>query len=256
MDARGAEHAHREHGVKAAGKKGEGFQTVAVLLEIAFMVSTIQKFGKLVKTRGARKKITLAALAKFCYHPTFFNPQPTEHMKAILLSLLCAATASAQVVFVDMGHLVLRHPRTADDRAALDRTLKRSEAEIATEKEDLEKMSKEFEAAAKEAQNPALSAAAKKKAEDNAETKRRDLEERVRQVEARILFLRDQLAKQEEGYLEKTTGEIREFIKIVAQKKGYKAVLPKQLAVYADPALDITEEIATAMALPPLSDAE
>jgi len=177
-------------------------------------------------------------------------------MKAILVSLLAALTASAQVVFIDMGNLVQRHPRTADDKAALERTLKRYEAEIAAEKAELEKLNDEFEAAVKEAQNPALSAAAKKKAEDNAGLKRRDLLERDRQASERVILLREQLAKQEEGYLEKTTGEIRDFIKIVAQKKGYKAVLPKQLAIYADPALDITEEIAAAMLLPPLSDAD
>ena len=177
-------------------------------------------------------------------------------MKIILLSLLTAITASAQVVFVDMGQLVQRHPRTADDKAALERAFKLAEAEIALKRTELEKMNDEFEAAAKEAQNPALSAAARKKAEDTAAIKRRDLLETDRQASERVILLREQLAKQEEGYLEKTTGEIREFIKIVAQKKAYKAVLPKQLAIYADPGLDITEEIATAMALPPLSDAE
>ena len=177
-------------------------------------------------------------------------------MKAILLALLAVATASAQVVFVDMGNLVKRHPRTADDTAALERTFKRYEAEIATEKSELEKLNNEFEAAVKEAQNPALSAAAKKKAEDTATIKRRDLIERDRQATERVALLREQLAKQEEGYLEKTTGEIREFIKIVAVKKGYKAVLPKHLAIYADPSLDITEEIASAMTLPPLPDGE
>ncbi|MCL1887863.1 MAG: OmpH family outer membrane protein [Kiritimatiellaeota bacterium] len=174
-------------------------------------------------------------------------------MKTILLSLLTALTASAQVVFVDMGNLVKRHPRTAEDEASLTRALQGADAEIKIKQEELKKQQADFEAAAKEAQNPALSAAAKKKAEDVAMKKRDDLLERDRQVQEHIALLSRQLDDQRDRYLDKTTGEIKQFIEIIAKRKGYKAVLPKQFAIYADPSLDITEEVAKAMDLPALA---
>jgi Skp family chaperone for outer membrane proteins len=177
-------------------------------------------------------------------------------MKILLLSLLTAFTASAQVVFVDLGNLVQRHPRTAHDKTLLQQAFDRAEAEINIKKTEVEKLNDDFEAAVKEAQNPALSAAAKKKAEDAVAIKRRDLLERDRQASEDVVRLRDQLAKQEEGYLEATTTEIRKCIEAVAKAKGYKAVLPKQLAIYSDPALDITEAIAKEMDFPPVSDAK
>jgi len=170
------------------------------------------------------------------------------------LAALTACAASAQVVFVDMQNLVKRHPRTAGDTAKLEETVKRYEAEIKAEKDVLDKMQAEFDEAVKAAQNPALNAAAKKKAEDAAIAKRKDLLERDRQASARVEFLRGELAKQEEGYIEETTSEIRRAIASVAKAKGYKAVLPKQFAIYADPGSDITEEIAKEMLLPPLAD--
>ena len=173
-------------------------------------------------------------------------------MKLLLLTLLAAFTASAQVVFVDMATLVQRHPRTANDKAALEKRLAEMEADVAKLKAELEAMNADFEAAVKEAQNPAHSASAKKKAEEAVEDKRERLVERERQAATRVNFLREELADQEERYLKRTTDEIRDHIGLLAKEKGYKAVLPKTLAVYAEPNLDITEEVAKKMQLPPL----
>jgi len=187
------------------------------------------------------------------YHFTPFNPKPkTSIMKIFLLSLLAAMTASAQVVFVDMGALIQRHPRTATDTAALEKRFKEIETEIANERTALEKMQAEFEAAVEKAQNPALSAAAKKKEEDAAKRLRDDLVERDRQASALIQLRRGQLAEQEEGYLKRTTDDIRNGIEVVSKRKGYKAVLPKALAIYADDSLEITEEVAKALGFDPL----
>ena len=173
-------------------------------------------------------------------------------MKIFLLSFLAATAASAQIVFVDMGNLIQRHPRTANDTAELEKRFKEIETEIANERTALEKLQAEFEAAVQEAQNPALNAAAKKRAEDAAKGKRDSLVERDRQASELIQLRREQLAKQEEGYLKRTTDEIRNGIEIVSKQKGYKAVLPKALAIYMDDSLDITEEVAKVMTFPPL----
>ena len=173
-------------------------------------------------------------------------------MKIFLLSFLAALSASAQVVFVDMGNLIQRHPRTAGDKAALEKTVNEMETEIAGLRAKLVQMNEEFEAAVQEAQNPALSAAKKKEKEDAAKRKRDDLVERDRQASARVQLLRDQLAEQEERYLAETTKDIRGVIETISKRKGYKAVMPKALTVYMDASLDITEEVATAAGFPPL----
>ncbi len=171
-------------------------------------------------------------------------------MKIFLLSVLAALSASAQVVFVDMANLVQRHPRTATDKVELEKRFREMETEVEGLRTDLDKMNAEFETAVQEAQNPALSAKAKKTAEDTAKDKRERLVERDRQASSRINFLRTELSKQEEGYLNRTTSDIRGVIEIVAKKKGYKTVLPKTVAVYMEPGLDITAEIAKEMGLP------
>ena len=176
-------------------------------------------------------------------------------MKILLISLLATFTASAQIVFVDMANLVMRHPRTEADKAQLTKDYASLEEEIAKLQVELEAMKKDFEAAVQESQSPALSAAAKKTKEDVALDKRGRLIERDRQASEAVQLRRDQLAKQEEGYLTRTTDDIRNVIEVVSKKKGYKVVLPKAMAVYLEPGLDITAEIAREMALPELEEA-
>ena len=173
-------------------------------------------------------------------------------MKKLLLSFFAALAASAQTVFVDMAELVQRHPRTAADRAALEQDFGAMEAEAEALRNELKTLGEAFEAAVAEAQNPGLSATAKKKAEDDAKAKRDRLVERDRQAGERIQDLRMKIEEKREIFLETTTSEIRKVIAIVARKRGYAAVLPKALAVYMDPALDITAEIAGEMLLPEL----
>ena len=168
-------------------------------------------------------------------------------MKVLLLSLLAAFAASAQTVFVDMADLVKRHPQTAKDKAQLEQSYRELETKVEGLKAVIDKMTGEFETAVKAAQNPALSANAKTQAENTAVEKRRLLLEKDRQATEEIQLDRGHLAEQEESCLERTMKEIRNTIEIVAKKKGYKMVLPKNMAVYMDPGLDITAEIAKAM---------
>ena len=200
-----------------------------------------------------RLKNVFSFPAGLWYHFPLFNPKPkTSIMKIFLLSLLAAMTASAQIVFVDMDNLIERHPRTATGTAMLKERVVEIEAEVAKERAGLKKFEDDYRAAVQEAQSPALNAAAKKRADDAAEAKGKELEERLRQAQERIQLRQQQFAKDEEDLFMRVTKDIRENIEMVAKKKGYKAVLPKTIAIYADDSLDITEEIAKAMSLDPL----
>jgi Skp family chaperone for outer membrane proteins len=171
---------------------------------------------------------------------------------AATLALAISTTAYAQgkIAVVDLEKLIRLHPNTADDKKQLENTLK----DYNRQKEQLKALAastaKAFEAAYLEAKNPALSEAARKKAEDAAIEKRKAALEADRNASEKIRELQRDLNAQELKMLRRTSDVIEAAIGEYAKETGIDLVLqlPSKLGpgsgiVYSKPEMDITAEI-------------
>ena len=174
------------------------------------------------------------------------------HFLAAVMALSFTATAFAQqkVAVVDLEKLIRLHPNTTEDKKTLEGTLK----DFNKQKEQLQSLAssarKAFEEAAREATNPALSEAARKKAETVALEKRQTALEAARNADEKIRELQRELNKQEMKMLKRTSDEIERAIAAYARGKGIDLVLqlPSRLSagagvIYSKPEMDITPEI-------------
>ena len=174
------------------------------------------------------------------------------HFLAAVLALSFTATAYAQqkIAVVDLEKLIRLHPNTAEDKKTLEATLK----DFNKQKEQLQALAastrKAFEEAAREATNPALSEAARKKAETVAIDKRQAALEAARGAEEKIRELQRELNKQEVKMLKRTSDIIERAIAAYARGNGIDLVLqlPSRLSagtgvIYSKPEMDITVEI-------------
>ena len=182
----------------------------------------------------------------------------TPYVLAAFLALFLSLTASAQpkIAVVDLEKLIRLHPNTADDKKQLEATLK----DYNKQKEQLQSVAsstrKAFEAAVREATNPALSEAAKQKAEAAAMEKRQAALEADRSATEKIRELQRDLNKQEMKMLKRTSDTIERAIAAYAKGNGIDLVLqlPSKLSagsgvIYSKPEMDITEAIMKLMGI-------
>ena len=168
------------------------------------------------------------------------------------------------IAVVDLEELVRLHPNTASDKKLLEQTLK----EFTAQKEQLQtrfdSARKAFEEAVREVQNPALSEKAKKKAEDEALTRRTAAVEAERELTETVRSLQRQLTDQEVRMLKRTTAEIEEAVAAYArtQKLALVLQLPGEKigavsgVLYAAPPMNITTNIMKLMGIRPEAVAE
>ena len=184
---------------------------------------------------------------------------------AVVACLSGAVSGQAPAIaVVDLEELVRLHPNTASDKKLLEQTLK----EFTAQKEQLQtrfdSARKAFEEAVREVQNPALSEKAKKKAEDEALTRRTAAVEAERELTETVRSLQRQLTDQEVRMLKRTTAEIEEAVAAYArtQKLALVLQLPGEKigavsgVLYAAPPMNITTNIMKLMGIRPEAVAE
>ena len=178
---------------------------------------------------------------------------------AAALALVLSATANAQpkIAVVDLEKLIRLHPNTADDKKLLEATLKNYNKQKEQLKSLAASTAKAFEAAYAETKNPALSEAARKKAEDAAIEKRKAALEADRNASEKIREMQRDLNAQELKMLKRTSDIIEGVIGEYARENGIDLVLqlPSKLSpgagvIYSKPEMDITAEIMKKMDIP------
>lgn len=193
-------------------------------------------------------------------------------MRNRMLPLLAAVVCLSGTVFgqspviavVDLEELVRLHPNTTSDKKLLEQTLKEFTAQKEQLQSRFETTRKAFEEAVREVQNPALSEKAKKKAEDEAMTRRTAAVDAERELTETVRSLQRQLTEQEVRMLKRTTAEIEKAVAAYAKAKQLDLVLQlpgeKMGAVsgvlYAAPPMNITTNIMKLMGIRPEAAAE
>lgn len=170
-----------------------------------------------------------------------------------------AFAAELKVGVIDIEELVRLHPNTAGDKKLLEQTLKdygERRERLQTQAEDARKA---FEAAVKEAQNPALGEKARQRLEEEAMKKRETAVSTDREYTETVRRLQRDLTDQEVRMLKRTTAEIEQVVGAYSREQGLQLVLQlpgRKLGassgvVFAEPGLDITAAIMQRMGIKP-----
>ncbi|MBO4287031.1 MAG: OmpH family outer membrane protein [Kiritimatiellae bacterium] len=176
-------------------------------------------------------------------------------MMTVAVSALCAATAFGQVT-VSMVDLVRFHPSRERDRKLMKDTEKEYQSKIDKQRDRFEELRTAYERAVREARNPALAEKARQDAEAAALKQRDALTEADRELREVIRKYQDELQNLDTRLLRQVTREIREKIGTYAKTKGYKTILDSTTIPYADPSLDVTDDILKLLGVDPKVRAE
>jgi Skp family chaperone for outer membrane proteins len=172
-------------------------------------------------------------------------------MVAVVSAALSGWSAESRIATVDMVRLVNAHPETEIADSMLGDQVEEYETEkqsLLAEREDLKR---EFEQARREAEDTALSEAARKaklEAVEERFTRLRDFERKIRETAAQR---QDELRSQRRRLSRRIVSKIRDAIKAFAAQKGYALVLDSSSVgmsgiggvVYASDSVDITAAI-------------
>ncbi|MBP5510582.1 MAG: OmpH family outer membrane protein [Kiritimatiellae bacterium] len=176
-------------------------------------------------------------------------------MMTVAVSVFCAATAFGQVT-VSMVDLVRFHPSRERDRKLMKDTEKEYQSKIDKQRDRFEELRTAYERAVREARNPALAEKARQEAEAAALKQRDALAEADRELREVIRKYQDELQNLDTRLLRQVTREIRDKIGKYAKAKGYTTVLDSTTIPYADPSLDVTDDILRALGVDPKVRAE
>lgn len=176
-------------------------------------------------------------------------------MMAVAVSAFCAATAFGQVT-VSMVDLVRFHPSRERDRQLMKDTEKEYQAKIDKKRDAFEELRMEYERAIREARNPALAEKAREEAEGAALKKRDALAEADRELREEMRTRQGELQNLDTRLLRRVTRDIRSAVEKYAKEKGYKTVLDSTTIPYADPSLDVTDDILKELGVDPKVRAE
>jgi outer membrane protein len=168
------------------------------------------------------------------------------------LALGVSAQPAPKILIVDMAKLYDTHYKTVEQNAKI-------QADDQKAQEEVEKMNKEGNALVEEyktlndqSNNPTLSADAKSKAQDAAQKKLESIQNKQREVQTFIQNTRNSLGQRLNTFRSLMLEEISKVATDVAKRKGATMLLDKagptgigiSNLVYADPAYDITDDVA------------
>jgi outer membrane protein len=172
---------------------------------------------------------------------------------AVLLTFAVTMVAQAEtkIAVVDMARLIKAHPKTAEDRATLEKQAEEYRDEQRAMLEKLNGLKKDYLQAREESQSKALSETARAEKREALEDKRIALLEYEREIRSTLSRREKQLAQQERRMLDRIVERIQKEITAYTKGKGYTLILDRsatsvsgvQLVLHAAAEDDITEAV-------------
>jgi len=172
----------------------------------------------------------------------------------VMMAVLLAATlgfSEDKTVVVNMVDLVRFHPNRERDRKLMNDTEKEFQEKLDKRRDRFEQLRADYEKAAKEARNPALSDKARTEAETKATRHREVLAEADRDTRMEVQKLQRELAELDSRLLRQVTGEIREVVTKYAKDNRCTFVLDATTLAYCDPKMDVTDDVLKLMGVNP-----
>lgn len=166
-------------------------------------------------------------------------------------SLAAHAQPAISLRVVDMAKLYDNHYKTIEQNAKIQRDDQLAQEEVDKMNKEGNVLVEEYKALADQSNNPALSAEAKTKAQNDAQAKLAAIENKQREVQGFIQNTRSTLQQRLQTFRSLMLEEIGKIATDVAKRKGATVLLDKagptaigiSNLVYADPAYEITDEV-------------
>jgi outer membrane protein len=188
-------------------------------------------------------------------------------MKKSILSLLSAAimamaaiTAHAQpapkVLVVDMQQLFLTHYKYQEEKTKLDGYSQKAQATVDQMLKDRNAVAEQLKEIIDEGRNPAASADAKAKAQADADAKNNELQSKTNDLQQFASEAQRTIQAQGQQFHDMLMTEITQKATEIGKRKGATLLLDKSgrtvsgalAVIFADPAYDITDDVAAEIA--------
>jgi len=180
---------------------------------------------------------------------------PIHSLVAIAAFAALAAGVSAQpavkIAVVDMAKLYDTHYKTVEQNAKIQADDQKAQEEVEKMNKEGNALVEEYKALNDQSNNPALSAEAKAKAQDTAQKKLEQIQNKQREVQTFIQNTRNSLGQRLNTFRALMLEEISKVAGEVAKRKGATVLLDRagptaigiSSLIYFDPAYDLTEDV-------------
>ncbi len=164
-------------------------------------------------------------------------------------SIALQAQVTPKIVIIDMNKVVTGYYRTDEENAKMQADQKSAQARLETLQKELSSIAEQYKEAVESAKGSALSADAKKKAEEDAIAKGNEGNKKQNEIREFQQTVGTQLQQRRNNYLEVAIEEATKVASDIAKKKGANMVLEKSATaitgtvIYADPSFDISDEV-------------
>ncbi len=172
---------------------------------------------------------------------------------AALAALAVGASAqpAVKVAVVDMAKLYDTHYKTVEQNAKIQSDDQKAQEEVEKMNKEGNSLVEEYKALNDQSNNPALSAEAKTKAQEAAQKKLEQIQNKQREVQTFIQNTRNTLGQRLNTFRALMLEEISKVAADVAKRKGVTVLLDKagptaigiSNVIYTDAAYEITEEV-------------
>jgi outer membrane protein len=171
-------------------------------------------------------------------------------------SLAAHAEPTFKLLVVAMDKLYDTHYKTIDQNAKLQADDQNANEEVTKMNTEGNSLVEEYKALNEQANNPALTAEAKGKAQTDAQKKLEAIQQKQREVQSFVQNTQRSLQTRLQNFRSLMLEEISKTVVEVAKRKGASLVLDKagptligvSSVIYFDPAYDITDEVAKELA--------
>jgi len=167
------------------------------------------------------------------------------------LALGAYAQPAVKILVVDMAKLYDTHYKTLEQNAKIQADDQKAQEEVEKMNKDGNVLVEEYKALNDKSNNPALSAEAKGKAQDEAQKKLQEIEGKQREIQTFIQNTRNTLGQRLNTFRSLMLEEISKLAAEVAKRKGATLLFDKagptaigiSNVIYADSGFDITNDV-------------
>lgn len=166
-------------------------------------------------------------------------------------SLAAQAQPAVKILIVDMAKIYDGHYKTLEQNAKIQADDQKAQEEVDKMNKEGNVLVEEYKTLNEQANNPALTAEAKSKSQNEAQRKLEAIQVKQREVQTFIQNTRNSLQQRLQTFRSLMLEEISKIATEVAKRRGATLLLDRagpsligiSAIVYSDPAYDITEEV-------------
>ncbi len=170
-------------------------------------------------------------------------------MKKFIFSFILAvafcgiAQAQQKIATVDIAAVMMKYQKAVELRTRLEGDAKNAQSARDEKIQKLQGLRGEAEALFKQTKDPILNEQGRKDVEAKLQAKAAELQQFEREATQQMQTTLAALQSRDQANVKQLFDDIRPTVAALAKEKGFDVVMPLAGLLYADPALDITEEI-------------